>query len=46
MKYLLEKIVGSTEYSDVIIKVIPAVLMMSLISLETIASFNVVPSNI
>ena len=47
MKYLLEKIVGSTVCTDVIIKVIPAVLVMSLINPETMVSlFNIIPSNI
>ena len=45
--YLLEKVVGSTECIDVIIKVIPAVLVTSLINTETvISSFNNVPSSI
>ena len=43
--YLLEKVVGSTECTDVI--VIPAVLVTSLINTETVvSSFNNVPSSI
>ena len=45
--YLLEIIIGSTECTDVIIKDITAVLVMSLINPETVvSSFSVVPSNI
>ena len=45
--YLLEKVVGFTECTDVMIKVIPAVLVTSLINTETVvSSFNNVPNNI